>query len=576
MGVRDLFFRITAQDDTKAAFASVASGLNKIDGATRTMRQRFADVGRTARNFGGIMSAAVTAPLLLAGQQMLTAFMDAEKAQALLEQAIRQTGGAAGFTAAQLREQAGALEALTAIDGDSIMQDVQLQLLTFGNISGEVFQRAQIAAMDLSTVLGSDLRSQTIQLGKALNDPIRGLGGLAKAGIQFSEEQKTLIEGFVKTNQIAKAQAIILDEVSRYYGGAAATAAGTLSGQIAGLGLAFEGLQEEFGGVLAGMLPPLIAGLRGLVDVFAALPDPVKEMIVSVGLVAGALGPVLGVVGLLTIGITAIAAPVLVAVGAFAALTAAVIAFWPEIVAAAQAVHDFVERADAAMNAGFDRIVATVTAFGQRVYDIIAQKLGQAFDYVSGVVTRIGDAFDELYNRVVGNSSVPDLVEGVLEEFKRLDKGAVASAESLSGEVSGIFEDLGRGVVGMFSDMAKQGSFSLKGLGAGLLNLGGGIASRIAGKGVDFLAGAAATELGIPGFAEGGSFTVGGAPGRDRNLVQFMATRGEEVEIRPAGRAGGGGVTVNIVTPDPGAFRASSAQLSAQIARAVARGQGRM
>lgn len=44
-------------------------------------------------------------------------------------------------------------------------------------------------------------------------------------------------------------------------------------------------------------------------------------------------------------------------------------------------------------------------------------------------------------------------------------------------------------------------------------------------------------ELGIPGFANGGAFTVGGFGGRDSQLVQFMATPGEPVVVgNPAGR----------------------------------------
>src|SRR3546814_4273112 len=34
---------------------------------------------------------------------------------------------------------------------------------------------------------------------------------------------------------------------------------------------------------------------------------------------------------------------------------------------------------------------------------------------------------------------------------------------------------------------------------------------------------------GLPGFATGGSFRVGGAPGIDKNLVAFRATRGEKI-----------------------------------------------
>lgn len=46
---------------------------------------------------------------------------------------------------------------------------------------------------------------------------------------------------------------------------------------------------------------------------------------------------------------------------------------------------------------------------------------------------------------------------------------------------------------------------------------------------------AAAKAAGIPGFANGGSFMVGGHPGIDANLVAFRATRGEQVTVTPPG-----------------------------------------
>jgi hypothetical protein len=64
----------------------------------------------------------------------------------------------------------------------------------------------------------------------------------------------------------------------------------------------------------------------------------------------------------------------------------------------------------------------------------------------------------------------------------------------------------------------------------------------------------------LPGFATGGSFTVGGRPGRDANVVAFRATRGEHVQISTSeaaaiNRAGAypvPGAPMNItVTPSP-------------------------
>ena len=82
---------------------------------------------------------------------------------------------------------------------------------------------------------------------------------------------------------------------------------------------------------------------------------------------------------------------------------------------------------------------------------------------------------------------------------------------------------------------------------------------------------------GLFGFANGGSFTVGGPSGRDRTPVQFMATRGEEVEITPAGGRRSRGVT-NIFNVRPQTldnFNRSLSQLQNQAAAGVTRAGGR-
>lgn len=56
---------------------------------------------------------------------------------------------------------------------------------------------------------------------------------------------------------------------------------------------------------------------------------------------------------------------------------------------------------------------------------------------------------------------------------------------------------------------------------------------------------------GIPGFATGGSFKVGGQAGVDKNLVSFRATKGEMVDIRRPGQDGGSGAMAVHVVPSP-------------------------
>lgn len=75
-------------------------------------------------------------------------------------------------------------------------------------------------------------------------------------------------------------------------------------------------------------------------------------------------------------------------------------------------------------------------------------------------------------------------------------------------------------------------------------------------------------------FAGAPRFHGGGWPGLGPDEVPIIAQRGERVLSREEVRRGvGGSVTINISTPNPGAFRESEAQWSGQVTRAVARGR---
>lgn len=642
MAIRDLFFRISAKDDTSEAFAAVGRKLKDVDGAARSMMDRLESAGRSMRNVGGVMTAAVSAPLALAARSMLAAFQGAEKAQKQLEQAIRTTGGAAGFTAAELSKHAASLQEMSSIDGDAILADVTNQLLTFGSISGDVFLRAQTAALDLSATLGSNLRSQTIQLGKALNDPVKGLSALGDAGIQFTEQQKAVIKGLVETGRVAEAQGVILDEIAAFYGGQASASAASLTGQLAALSNAWGDLQEQFGAIIAEFLPLVIAGLRSVIAAVQEMPAPMQRFVVIGGLLAAALGPAIAALGLFALGITAVGAPVALAIAGVAALAAGVAAFWPEITAAATAVRDgfgaavtglqgmaaaavahvqsmvagflaanpqlvalydtvsgvFDDMATAVGDAGRDA-KAAVADMVQGIWSYLTNGFDKAKVYVQQTVEDIAASFKWLYDDVVGHSTVPDLVDGVLDEFVRMDRGAGEGAKDTAGTVSEVFDNLGAQVVRSFETMARDGEFSLRGLAQAAMGIGSSIAGGIANKGVGLLADMAGTALsgyamsafggastaapagwtpqsassfGLPKLNEGADFTVGGRGGIDRNLVSFMATRGERVSVTPRNGGGGAGVTVNIQTPSPEAFHKSRAQIAATVSRAAARG----
>lgn len=151
---------------------------------------------------------------------------DAARVTRVTTALIKTTGGAAKVSAKQVGDYAQSLSNVTGID-DEVIQQGQNVILTFKNIRNEagrgnqIFDRTTAAAADLAAVLGGDVKSQAMLLSKALNDPAKGLGKLAKAGVGFTEQQKEQVLAMSEAGDILGAQKIILKEVEAQVGGAA-------------------------------------------------------------------------------------------------------------------------------------------------------------------------------------------------------------------------------------------------------------------------------------------------------------------------------------------------------------------
>lgn len=197
------------------------------------------------------------------------------KAEAQLATAIQSTGGAAGLSSRELKDLASSLQSVTNF-GDEATIQAEALLLTFKEIGSDVFPDAIKAILDTATAMDQGLQPTTIQIGKALNEPIEGLSALRRVGIQFTDAQEDLIRSFVEAGDKASAQRIILQELNSQFGGSA-EAAREADGGVVALGNSFGDFQEQVGflikdlnelfGVtegLIGVFDSLGAGLRGL------------------------------------------------------------------------------------------------------------------------------------------------------------------------------------------------------------------------------------------------------------------------------------------------------------------------
>lgn len=142
---------------------------------------------------------------------------DAERKLAAV---LTATGGAAGYSAAELRKYASELQSVTNF-GDEATIDAMAVLATFTQVRGPIFKQTVAAAQDMSAVLGTDLKAAMLQVGKAMNDPIAGLTALRRSGVSFTQQQREQIRTLVQSGDILGAQRVILAEVNKEFGGAA-------------------------------------------------------------------------------------------------------------------------------------------------------------------------------------------------------------------------------------------------------------------------------------------------------------------------------------------------------------------
>jgi len=141
--------------------------------------------------------------------------------QRILASQIQTTGMAAGFTAEQFANIATELQSISNYGDEDILKNVTIPLTTFKQISGQVFTDAQQAILDMATAMDMDLRSAAIMVGKALNDPVRGMNAMTRAGVSFTEAERNMIQDMVETNRTLDAQKTILSALEGQFGGAA-------------------------------------------------------------------------------------------------------------------------------------------------------------------------------------------------------------------------------------------------------------------------------------------------------------------------------------------------------------------
>lgn len=403
--------------DLSASIAEFAANMQAAGKELEKFGAKFKTIAGDLTKLGASLSIALSAPIIALGVEATRVSIQTGQAVALVDAALKSMGNTSGRSSAQLQQSATALAHISTFSRADIMKNVTAGLLRFGNVQGPVFDKAQKSIVDMAAATGGDLTSATLVLGKALNDPIKGMTALGRAGVQFTQQQKDQIKALVTSGQGIKAQGVILDAVNAKYSGAAKALRDATPG--AALKESWEELADTIGKSLVPVLDEVTNAIVKVIDKFEALPPGLQKGIEGVVALVAVVGPLIVIFGSVLEGVAAISE----AVGGLTSLFAG-----------AEGAVAGVEGSLAALAAGFAPLIAVVVAAGVFVWsfrDTFVKALGDLWTEAQAtigpafqaLIAAFGNAWTALSTGPVGNAlhailqGLADLLAMILKAF---------------------------------------------------------------------------------------------------------------------------------------------------------------
>jgi phage-related protein len=287
--------------------------------------------------------------------------------------------------------------------------------------------------VDLSAAGFGSVDSAAKMLGKALNDPVKGMTALGRAGVTFTKGQQKQIKALVKSGDLLGAQKIILGEVRSQVGGAAAASA--TAGEK--MRVAWDNAKEGLGTALL----PAIDALQN------AITTKIIPAIVSF---IGFLQKNPAIIKAFAIGIAAIAAAFVVA---FVAANAIVVGIGL-VVAALVYAYTQSETFRKVVNAVFKFVSAYVKTHVKIVVAVIKAGIRAAIAIWNGIKAIVGfvrNAFTAAKNFISNainavKTTVSNGVKRVVTFFKELPGKVISAVKSLVTKLKNFGKDAMNGL----------------------------------------------------------------------------------------------------------------------------------
>lgn len=444
-------------------------GLDKVGASAKTAQGKMNSLQSTALKLSNVLRGVAGVAIVGFLKGAANAASQFESETLLLEKGLKNVGAAASELE-RLQDLADQLGKDTLFNEDDFRRGFGL-LTSFGNIGVSSYNDVATAAANVAQVSGTDVSSAFMQLAKALNDPVTNLSALSRSGIQFSEQQKALIKELFEGGNAAKAQALILEELNKQYGGTAVAAAQGAAGVQDTFGEAMYDLQKAIGGVVNTALPPLLGALTNVINAFVSLPAPVQTVIVAVaGLAAGVIIlaplimaavtalkafaalkigatiagwlPVIASIGSTLSGILPIIAGVFSGPVGWIALLAgagvAIYAFRDQIAEVFSTIGSILSPALDAFNSVF---VEPVIEAGQSVIDFFAENWQKILDIVTQPFQAAIDFVNNTFIQPISNA-ISNTVQLIQDNWSALQQGLISPFEAAANVIKGVLNNV--------------------------------------------------------------------------------------------------------------------------------------
>lgn len=467
--------------------SKATKGLNDIGSAAGDAGEKtssgLAKMGKAAAAAAGAAALGGLVAMFKVGMDEQSDFL---AGNAQLEAGLASTGNAANTTVGHLNDVASEIQNYSGQTDDSITASQKL-LLTFTNLTNgvgegaDMFDQATKMSADMAAKMGGDASKYAVQLGKALNDPVKGITALTRVGVSFTQAQKDQIKALQDSGDMMGAQKIIMAELQKEFGGSAKAAGETLPGQMARAKRSFEDVSQS---LIAGLMPILTALGAFLTDTlmpaFSAFFGFITEHQTVFGILAAGITAVVVAVKAWAIAqkilnSTLLTNPIFLAVAAIVALAAALVVAYKKsetFRAIVQAVFNAIKTTVMAVvtfitvkiPALFTSLVSWVAALPRRVaaaaagmWTWITQKftaawqattaaIGRAVSWIAGLPARFAASAGAVFGWLKEKFTT------AWESVKTAIGSAVTWLAGLPGKLAGAAGDLWGFVAEKFSD----------------------------------------------------------------------------------------------------------------------------